>query len=151
MVSEPWGPSKQMVSTRWLGFGESLWTVSKRRVQTRAQSKWLTVYEHFVHAKWTIYSECFENYYNTEFCQYSGKYNKLNTCMYCYKPKYNIWLNNRWILNERWAQSERFVNGRWANGDECFVNIEHERSRELKWTHCGLTVSAPWTHRKMRK
>lgn len=50
------------------------------------------------------------------------------SCIYCYRRKCNIiWLNDKWTLNERWAQSERFVIARWALCER---------------THCERTVKA---------
>lgn len=56
--------------------------------------------------------------------------------MYCYQPKYDIWLNNKRTLNEEWAKGECFVNTWWAL---CEWRAWTKRSVERKWKHCDNT------------
>lgn len=65
--------------------------------------------------------------------------------MFCYEPKYNImWLNNKWMLNERWAQGEHFVNAQWALCERWVQMSGTETAR----MHSECNVSAQWKHGK---
>lgn len=67
-LSERWAHSEWTVSTRWTQFGERLWSVNSEWTQSTnglqmwVQSEWLNaswmICEHYLNARWSIYSEC---------------------------------------------------------------------------------------------